>query len=468
MNNFQKKYRDVLNNMGGVSGTSDSKVYAKEVQNSIDYTIEALNKTAIQRENVDINYLKGWLAESWHSETLKVSAAARGRKDIYSEAPNNNETGQDFFYGKYGDHPSVGESKYYKSADETAKAISRPEYSNVDKKIVPSDQLEEIKEHADRLAKKNLLNRPEQAANYKHTAENADDRLRVENSSSKPLSEPDSKEMAKDFKGNKEFNPDKYGLKTENFVEWKDIARESGTAALNAAILSAALTAAPHIWKTLEEFIETGEVSAIDLKERSQIILHGSGAAGLRGGIAASLTASCKSGLMGENLKSISPLAIGMATTMTINAIGYSIRYQQGLINENEFKYNCIRDSFVLTTGMGGAVIGQIIIPIPLLGAMTGNLVGSTFGAVAFEGLNQVVLATCIDTGWTYFGLVDQDYTVPINVLREAGFEVFEVDRFETDKFEAEGFEFERFEVEGIGFQQLSRGIIGFNKVGYL
>jgi len=468
MNEFEKKYRDVLNNMGGTSGTIDSKAYVEQVQNSIDHTIEALHKTATQRENVDINYLKGWLAETWHAETLKASAAARGRKDIYSEVPNNNRTGQDINYGKNGEQPTIAEIKYYKSAQETAKAISRPEYSNVDNKIVPSDQLDGVMKHAEKLSDKNQLNRPEQAANYKHTAENAVDRSEVENASSKPFSEPDSKGMARDFKGNKEFDPDKYGLSTENFVEWSDIARESGTAALNAAILSAALTAAPHIWKTLEEYIESGEVNVNDLKVRSQAVLYGSGAAGFRGGVAAALTASCKSGLMGESLKSISPFAIGMATTMTINAVGYSLKYQQGLINENEFKYNCIRDSFVLTTGMGGAVIGQIIIPIPLLGAMAGNLVGSTFGAVAFEGVNQVALAISIDTGWTYFGLVDQDYAVPANVLSEAGFDVFEPELFKVETFQPDRFMVEEFQPEEIQFKPIRRGIIGFNKVGYL
>lgn len=40
---------------------------------------------------------------------------------------------------------------------------------------------------------------------------------------------------------------------------------------------------------------------------------------------------------------------------------------------------------------MGGALVGQIVIPIPMLGALAGNLVGSTIGAVMFEGVNQTI-----------------------------------------------------------------------------
>jgi hypothetical protein len=79
--------------------------------------------------------------------------------------------------------------------------------------------------------------------------------------------------------------------------------------------------------------------------------------------------------------------------------------------------------------------VGQLIIPIPWLGALAGNLVGSTLGAVVFEGANQVVLGVCVESGWTFWGMVSQNYTVSEDVLRQAGFDTFCAHSFNKQSF---------------------------------
>ena len=115
-----------------------------------------------------------------------------------------------------------------------------------------------------------------------------------------------------------------------------------------------------------------------------------------------------------------------MATTLTINVMDYSIKLYQGRITSQDFAHKCLKDTFVLSTGMLGASIGQMVIPIPVLGALAGNIVGSTMGVVLFEGGRQVILGICKESGWTFFGLVEQDYTVPEDVLREVGYDIFQ------------------------------------------
>lgn len=466
MSTFEEGYSRVLDNIGGVNGTFDSAGYVGNVENAVNSTIEALRNEAAHRVNVaSEDYLKGWLAEPWHAETLKASAAARGRSDIWANVPANNGAG-DVLYGNV-TTTLEAQLKYLKTGEETAKGLSNPKYNGMDK-IGPSEQLEKIKEAAERLAHKNQLNRPEQATHYQDTADRASDRLEIDNASSKPLDEKLAKEMAKDFRKDGDIDADKYGLNTENFVEWSDVARQAGQAALNAAIMSAALTAAPHIWSIIREQIETGEIDTNKLAGRCQDVLHGAGTAGLRGGVAAALTAACKSGLMGDSLKSVSPMAIGMATTLTLNALDYSFKLQQGIITNQEFAHHCFRDTFVLSTGIFGATVGQMIIPIPWLGALAGNLVGSTLGAVAFEGANQVVLGVCVESGWTFLGMVSQDYTVSEDVLRQAGFDTFCAHSFNKQSFSTGGFSVQSFSTNSLSFTPVRRGVIACNSVGFL
>lgn len=466
MSLFLEGYSRVLKNAGGISGTFESAAYVVNVERAIDNAIEALQREAEHRKNVDIPYLKGWLAERWHAETLKIDGAARGRTDIWAKVQANNIPGEDIHYGD-SNSSKVAEVKYYKTGEDTAKAISRPEYEG-NAKIIPADQKDSVRAEAERQSLRNQEIRPEQAAQYEDTAKAADDRLRVDNAESTPLDEKTAKGMAQDLKHDGDLDPGKYGLNTESFVEWSDIARQSGEAALHAAAFSAALIAAPYIWKTICEYIESGQLDVNVIAERGRSVFLGASASGLRGGVAAGLTAACKAGLMGGSLKSISPAAIGMATTMSLNAIGYAVQLQKGKITGREFAHHCLRDSFSLSCGMSGAALGQLLIPIPLFGALAGNLVGSTLGAVAFEGINHVILGICIESGWTLFGLVNQDYVVSDEILRQSGYDLFSTQSFQSQSFSTSGFSVRSFSNNSLSFTPIRRGVISCNTVGFL
>ena len=82
-------------------------------------------------------------------------------------------------------------------------------------------------------------------------------------------------------------------------------------------------------------------------------------------------------------------------------------------------------------------------------------------------------MSFCVETGFTMFGLVDQNYELPDDVLKEIGVEVFEYDRFEIERFDASTFEFarmdvDRFEPVRLKMTFLRRGVIGINSVGYV
>lgn len=71
------------------------------------------------------------------------------------------------------------------------------------------------------------------------------------------------------------------------------------------------------------------------------------------------------------------------------------------------------------------------------------------------------------------FALVEQDYTLPKEVLDQIGIETFDYETFEFESFEPDIFEFdtfsaEIFEPDTLGITFLRRGVIGASKVGYV
>lgn len=96
-------------------------------------------------------------------------------------------------------------------------------------------------------------------------------------------------------------------------------------------------------------------------------------------------------------------------------------------------------------------------------------MVGSFTYSVAYKP----AISFCVDTGFTMFDLVNQDYALPEDVIREIGIDVFDYDQFEYDEFKPEGFQFstftpDKFEPEKIDMTFLRRGVIGINEIGFL
>ena len=82
-------------------------------------------------------------------------------------------------------------------------------------------------------------------------------------------------------------------------------------------------------------------------------------------------------------------------------------------------------------------------------------------------------MSFCVDTGFTMFGIVKQDYTLPEDVLRVIGIDVFQYEKFMPRQFNRKVFTpttFNRkhFEPNSIGVQVLRRGVIGVAQIGYI
>jgi len=204
------------------------------------------------------------------------------------------------------------------------------------------------------------------------------------------------------------------------------------------------------------------------LKSSGLDILYNSTTGAIRGGITASIVSSCKAGLLGSELKNISPNIVAGAVVVAMNSIYYSVLVYKGEMTKEQLAYFCLRDSFVVSMGISGSAIGQIFIPIPILGALIGNLIGSLCGVILFEGSKNVFFSFFINSGISFFSIVKQDYKLPTEVLKQCGLELIEYELIEMDKIEYEIIEIDKIELELMDIKYLKRGMISINTVGYI
>ena len=462
MSTFKEAYKKTCESQGAFSGSIDGDNYINNIDAAIDKAFDQISE--IGKTNKGIHFVKGDIAEPWHAETAKIYATAKGLDNIKTKVPRDGSP-VDIIAMSPGEFLEA-QLKYYRSADDTVKAISNPKYDGLIK-IVPSDQLEQVKEVSYRLYLENMDKRPEMAERYLNTHQQATDRLKVGGAESSPLTDSEALEIAKEIQKD---NPDlsKHGLNTLNFVKWSDILRESGEAALNAAILTAVLKTVPHLLELITSLIKDGEINKDALKEAGLASLRGAGSGALRGGVAAAITSSCKAGLLGDALKSVNPSVVAAVTVVAMNAIHNAIGVYKGELTTEQFADACIKDAFVVSFGVIGAGIGQSIIPVPILGAVIGNLVGSVVSVFIYEGGKQISYSFFINSGISFFNIVKQDYTLPRDVLERCGCDLIELDEIELDTIELDTINLDTIELDTIGIKALKRGMISVNTVGYV
>lgn len=110
---------------------------------------------------------------------------------------------------------------------------------------------------------------------------------------------------------------------------------------------------------------------------------------------------------------------------------------------------------------------------MPVFGFMLGSFLGSIVGSLVYDAGKRVCLSFCVELGFTFFGLVKQDYVLPKDVIESLGLKVFKYEKFifntpDIKKFEPKRFNYKKFEPNTINIYFLRRGVIGVNKVGYV
>lgn len=303
--------------------------------------------------------LKGDIAEFWHADTFNIDAVVRGsdhrafidRSNDFASADISSNFGKLFGlkYYKTGEASAKQQAKSvferfheYRSAGgkDTLEAflekrgfsddsvLHDPIYSG-QIRIIPKDQLETARQWLrNKIATESTI-RPEQMERYKETLKMLSDRLEDgQGTESIALSEADAKALAVLAKegdiGAEELKA--LGVSADQMIQFEYLAKEAFKSGLSAATISMVLAVGPEIYKAIDYLIKNGELEEKQFQRIGFAALKGGGEGFIRGTVSAAITIACKSGMLGEAFKSVSPSIIGMATVLAMNTMKNSFK----------------------------------------------------------------------------------------------------------------------------------------------
>lgn len=503
MQEFREGFEFFCESTGTIIGADTGSNYVGSVDSAINNLINDLNQ--FEGYKTDASKLQGDIAEFWHADTFNIDAAVKGSSHKAYVERSHDFASEDIstnFGDKYG-------LKYYKDGVQSAKAQAKSVferfkeykaaggkdsldkfledrgYSNIDsvlsdpiysgqQRLIPKDQLQDAIDWLERKIAKESTTRPEQVKRYQETLNLLRDRISDgEGTESIALSREDAQKLAELAKEGK-INAEELGLTTEELITYEYILQQAFKAGLTAATISAVLKLAPEIIKSVYYLIQHGAIDAEYFKSMGFAAVSGGAEGFIRGTVSAGLTVTCKAGLLGPAAKEIDPNAIAIATVLLMDTMKNAFFVATGKMTRREMADALVKETFVASASFAVGVIGQTILAeLPALGFMIGSFVGSVIGNYAYTGIYQTVLSFCVDTGFTMFGLVNQDYALPTDILEEIGVDIFEYEQLKFDKFKFDEFKFHEFDAVGSNSDDLDivflrRGVIGIRQIGYV
>ena len=509
MTDFERGYSFFAEQLDAYLPALEGGAYIADIDSFINDQFKVIQEF-FQSNGKAIDFAKGDFAELWHASTFNINAHIHNSTNE-ATVLRSNELGS-IDISVTGKIPKNYSLKYYKNGEESAKAQSISFYEYYKKnykgdlsfeeymaknghhdaellrheslykgqiRLIPSDQTDDATTFLQRKISSEDNLRPEQIARYRDTKNSPIiDRIKDdEGNESLPLTEKGSRQKLQKVR-EENSTPADIGLEAKTFLEFDDILKKAFKAGLSSAVISLVLRTAPEIFKSIEHLIYLGEIDAEDFQKVGFAAVQGSAEGFIRGSVSAALTTAIKAGLLGEVIKETSPSIIGAVTVIVMDTMKNAFKVTQGQMTRQEMTNELVRETFVSVCSLVAGGITQMWIEIPVLGFMLGSFLGSMIGSFAYSCGYNAVLSFCVDTGFTMFGLVEQDYKLPENVLEQIGIEVFRYEKFEYEHFEYEKFEYPKFEYKKFVPEQfdysklnmvfLRRGVIGVHKIGYV
>lgn len=502
MVSFEDGYKFFSESAAGIVGAETSGVYVETIEKEINNLVKDLN--AFESFKTPSKMLKGDIAEFWHSDTFNIKAAVNDsdsrafvdRSHDFASTDVSSNFGNRYGLKFYSDGQSSANAqatsvfqrfKEYQTSggkDSIDKFLKDRGYSDVDSvlndpiyagqiRVIPRDQLEEATKWLNEMIAKESSRRPEQMYRYEETLKMLTDRLKDSDGvESIPLSKDEAEALATLAKKG-EINAEDIGLTPRQLVKFENIMQQACKAGVTAATISLMLKVAPEIYRAISYLVKNGEINAEQFKKIGFAAISGSAEGFIRGSVSSALTTCCKIGLLGEFAKSVDPTIIGTVTVLTMNVVKNAFEVAAGKKTKSQLSGELVRDMYVSALSLACGGITQAAIEIPVLGYLIGSFVGSLLGSFTYHIGQKAVISFCVDSGFTFFGLVDQDYTLPKELIKEIGigtfdYETFDIETFQPDSIKFDTFEADTFEPNSLDITFLRRGVIGVTKVGYV
>jgi len=510
---FEKGYQQGLQNAIQTSGGAaiSAKIggeYCDKIKAAIEECNSLMNNN-LKDKNTAIQQLRGYGQEYMHVGSFNIDAAMQDRSDRAQLVGSNKTASVDImvegvpYSSKCGDNaiktadgqsidlykklqqdcPKKEPFESYKTkklrelgldpnlSDEELQSI--PAYKD-QKRLCPTDQTKDAKEYLKRGAEKNRRTPGKEhfAGDKEETANEICDTVKSKDGkvSSKKFTREEIEKATEDGRKG-EFDARKYGMGAET-TNYEYILKKSCKIGRRAAIVAGAISVLPYVFQML---VDEG-FSFDDFKNMCETGATSSIEGFLQGSISAGISISCQLGKFGEVLKNANPemtaYAAGAITAIAIHTMKNAYLVAMKKKQSRELVNDLISDTFISAGGMiGGALVS--FIPIPFVGYFLGSAIGSILASFVYKKCYSATIGLCTEHGYTLWGLVEQDYTVPAEILREIGFDVVEFDRVELKKVELHKLEPKRVYPKTINPDTLDvvflrRGVIGVNKIGYV
>lgn len=460
---------DVAANMGAS--------YVDAIEQAIKQLEDNINNH--QYRNLGIGQLQGYVLEEWGSGTFNVDAAAADSADRAAVLHSTAKDSVDIQL----DSGKAYSAKSYVTAEKTAKAQARftSETGNASYKgqgrLVPSDQLTDARAAAHREALRNQPIRSEVSEAYAETETELTDTIKNEEGiSSRSASRKELEEIAKESK-DKSFNAEEHGVSVESAIKTEYLLKQALKAGYTAAAVTVAVQLAPEIYKAIDFLIKHGELDVQQIKKMGTKGISAGAEGFLRGSVSSSLKIMCDAGVLGEAFKGINPTVLGTVVALVMQTVKNSILVAAGKMTTKQMG-SAFVDTVVVSGGyLIGAHIGGIIgqslgFELPVVGYLLGSLIGTSL-CVLYNIGKKKLISFCVDTGFTCFGLVEQNYELPEEVMNELGVETIpiprtQIDRVEIPRAHARTTDINKTDYETIDITVLRRGVIGVNRIGYV
>lgn len=461
--------------MQDFSYETSTNAHIQEINNAIDQLADSINNHPYK--NLGVKQFKGYVAEEWHAGTFNIDAIKDG-------SPNRANTLQINDYGSVDIDTNFGKqysSKYRNTPTQTATDQAIFDHSTGKSKyygqerLVPEEQLEAAKEAA--LRRTGNADRPEVSAAYEEARKRMVNQVSDnEGHSSKPLTTKEATDIAKEAKTEEGFDPAKHGYEKLDEIQI-DYIRNGLRAGVTAATITAIMQLTPEIYKAIDYLIKNGEIDLNQLGKTGAKVITTSGESFLRGSTAYAVEMSIQKGLMGEAIQQIAtPTAVGIAVVIVMNTIRNSILVAAGKkkpaqMGEELVNTMVVSAGYIAGAKIGGAIAQAIAFELPGLSYLLGSMIGCSVAAVYFIGKKHLI-SLCVDTGFTCFGLVEQDYELPDEVLESMGIDMIKLPEVKVNQTAINTIEVHQAldanEPETIDLTMVKRGVIGVNKIGYV
>lgn len=508
MDDFERGYEFVALEILGVTQGMDSAKWINDVEGAVEELYAAMNAydhykaSAAAQES-----LKGFLAEEWVVGTANVDAAVKrlplegARLDSHDLGSADVGFGGDLYQLKFLNSPENAARKLattlndsYYSRPKSYRGLSFEEWAKIKgfegkgpddllyagmRGLVPSDKLEDAKSYAlHRIERAKSRGLDKEVERWMKVSNELTDRIKTANGAeSRPATNAEMREKAVKVSGNKKLEAADDGLTVDKLIENKAILQSALKAGASAAAISAALEVAPEIYRAIDYLIQEGELDEEHLRAIGAAACEGAATGFVTGSATAAITAAAGKGMFGQAMKSAALGAkganvIASLVVLTVETCRDSYLVASGRMKPVKMASGLSQSLFMTVCGLAGASVAAIIAPEATIPALIGSFVGSAAGGLAFSAGSSCIMRVCADSGFTFFGLVEQDYEIPQSLLNRLGIRAASV---RTSRVASAALAKPRLsagnvkhsELHSLGIAFVERNLVGVSKVGY-